>query len=74
MEVGYFEKHKPLYDSTGYFIRQDLFYKVEKEFPRIEESDIRKGVGDVKYTIIVSQCSKFIKTELEVIQELKIYD
>ena len=74
LEVGYFEKHKHLYDSKGYFIRQDLFYKIENEFPRIEEAEIRKGVGDVKYSIVVSQCSKFIKTEQEVMQGLNFYD
>lgn len=74
LDAGYFEKHKHLYDITGYFIRQDLFYKIENEFPRIEESEIRKGVGDVKYSIVVSQCSKFIKPEQEVLQGLNFYD
>ena len=68
LEVGYFEKHKHLYADKGYFIRQDLFYKVENDFPRIEESEIRKGVGDVKYSIVVSLCSGFIKEEKEVMQ------
>lgn len=70
LEGGYFEQHGQLYSNTGYFIRQDVFYKVENEFPRIEEGDIRNGVGDVKYSIVVSQCSDYIRTEEQVFQTL----
>lgn len=58
-EIGYFDLQRNLYDDIGYFIRQDVFYKVENDFPRIEENDIRIGVGDVKYSIILSQCTSF---------------
>jgi hypothetical protein len=68
LEAGYFDQHTSLYDLTGYFIRDDIFYKVENDFPRIEESDIRDGVGDVKYTIILSHCSPFALLEQEVFQ------
>lgn len=62
-EVGYFELQRSLYDVAGYFIRQDIFYKVENDFPRIQENEIRVGVGDVKYSIILSQCTPFIIAE-----------
>lgn len=67
-EVGYFDLQRKLYETIGYHIRQDLFYKVENDFPRIEENDIRTGVGDVKYTIIISQCTPFQ------ISETKVFD
>jgi hypothetical protein len=66
-EVGYFDLQRNLYESIGYHIRQDVFYKVEKDFPRIEENDLRIGVGDVKYSIILSQCESFSISESEVI-------
>lgn len=65
-EVGYFDLQRSLYDGKGYFIRHDAFYKVENDFPRIQESEIRVGVGDVKYSIILSQCTPFIIAENEV--------
>lgn len=71
-EAGYFEHHFILYDSVGYFIRQGKFYLVENEFPRIQESEIRSGVGDVKYSIIVSQCEAFIQKEESVFETLNI--
>ena len=44
------------------FFLQDLKQeeeKVENDFPRIEENDIRMGVGDVKYSIIFFLNFKF---------------
>jgi hypothetical protein len=69
-EAGYYDKHASYYQSKGYFIRQDVFYKVEKEFPRIEEKDICFGVGDVKYSIIVSNCQNYIKSDKDVFTNL----
>jgi hypothetical protein len=71
-EAGYFEQHFALYDSIGYFIRQETFYIVENEFPRIQENEIRSGVGDVKYSIILSQCEAFKQTEQSVFETLTV--
>jgi hypothetical protein len=65
-EIGYFDLQHNLYENIGYHIRKDAFYKVEKDFPRIEENDLRIGVGDVKYSIILSQCASFSVSESEV--------
>jgi hypothetical protein len=70
LEGGYFDQHREIYESAGYLVRQETYYKVENDFPRIEENEIRKGVGDVKYSIIISQCSDFIRTEQEVFQTI----
>lgn len=74
LEGGYFDQHRHLYEDVGYFIRKETFYKVENDFPRIEEKDIRKGVGDVKYSIIISQGLQYIKTEQEVFQIVSYYE
>jgi hypothetical protein len=70
LSAGYFDRQKNFYEHTGYFIRQDATYLVEQNFPRIEEVDIRDGVGDVKYSIIVSHCSDFIRTDEQVFNTL----
>jgi hypothetical protein len=69
-DVGYFEKHEELYEKTGYHVRQEKFYKVEGDFPRVQENELRNGVGDVKYSIIISQCSQYIKSENQVLDKL----
>lgn len=70
-EVGYFDLQRNLYENIGYRIRQDDYYKVENDFPRIEENDIRAGIGDVKYSIILSQCTPFVISETEVFNIVK---
>jgi len=59
-EAGYFDVHIPLYKECGYSIRQNTFYKVENDFPRIEEKDVQNGLGDIRYSIILSYCNNFI--------------
>lgn len=56
IEAGYADSHRTKYDLTGYSIRESAAFLVETDFPRIRESDIRLGVGDVKYSISVAQC------------------
>lgn len=70
IEAKYYEQHVQLYSSPGYIIRQDVFYRVQGNFPRIEEKDIRSGVGDLKYSIIISQASEYILSEKEIFKHL----
>ena len=69
-EVGYFDIHKPIYQDTGYNIRQESIYKVGGGFLRITENEIRNGVGDVKYSIVISDCLSFVRTETELFQNI----
>lgn len=53
-EANYFDVHTELYKQSGYSIRQENIYLVTKDFPRITESQVPSGVGDVRYSLIVS--------------------
>ncbi|MDG9670153.1 PD-(D/E)XK motif protein [Hahella sp. CR1] len=59
IEAGYAHSHRAKYDLTGYSIREAAAFLVGTDFPRIRESDIRIGVGDVKYSISVAQCKNY---------------
>ncbi|MBK8301981.1 MAG: PD-(D/E)XK motif protein [Pyrinomonadaceae bacterium] len=69
-EVGYFDIHKSLYQHTGYNIRQETVFKIAGDFPRITENEIRGGVGDVKYSISIADCTSFMKTDLELFDSI----
>lgn len=71
LEYGYFDAHRNLYENKGYSMRNESFYRVEGDFPRIEETDVRNGVGDVKYSIIASQCQAFLRKEEDVFKILR---
>ena len=73
LQGGYFTHHKALYDSTGYHIRQGTFYNVRGDFPRLEEKDLRAGVGEVKYSIILSNFTGYIVSESSVFENISNY-
>jgi hypothetical protein len=68
MQVGYLMDQQLLYTAFGYHIRQENYYQVNNEFPRIEEKDIRRGVGDVKYSIILSEYTDYLIEESVALQ------
>jgi hypothetical protein len=73
ISAGYFEHHKPIYKNNSFLIREEDFYIIEKDFPRIEEKDLMKGVGDVKYSIILtSETEQYRTTFIDVLQNLDL--
>lgn len=70
LKTGYFDNHISLYEEKGYFIREDVFYNVVDRFPRIQENDLMNGVGDVKYSIIVSSLDTYSVTHNSIFEKL----
>lgn len=70
LEAAYFDWQSSFYEDTGYALRSESFYEVRDDFPRIEEKDIRSGVGDVKYSIILSQHAEYLRTEEQVLSRI----
>ncbi len=70
LEAGYFDVHEHLYLETGYSIRQLNIYKVTDTFPKITESGVPAGVGDVSYSIIVGSAESWSINEEELFGNL----
>jgi hypothetical protein len=58
-EAGYLTGHESAYSGTGYAKRNVNVFKVAEGFPRIIESDVPNGVGDISYSILVAECKHF---------------
>lgn len=71
LEWGYYDIHRPLYDERGYLIRQENIYRVAGKFPRITESQIPIGVGDVKYSIVLSESEEWRIDDETLLGEIK---
>jgi hypothetical protein len=67
-DVGYLDEHKQMYESVGYEIREENVFLVGGEFPRILESELRPGVGDVRYSISIAEC-KHSSVELSALDD-----
>ena len=72
LEAGYLDVHAHLYEDRCYAKRDENIYQIKEDFPRIKENEIRNGVGDVKYTIILSHCDKYLITESQLFKTLSL--
>lgn len=70
-EAGYLDKHEPFYQDRFYQTRHENYYKIENEFPRIRENELRGGVSDVKYSIILAMCNEYLVPENQIFATLK---
>ena len=61
LQTGYVDADAWRY-TTRYAIRSQHFFDVRGNFPRIVEGDLRKGVGDVHYSILLSECEHYAVT------------
>ena len=70
LEAGYLDSDASVY-SLRFSLRSTHFYEVKDDFPRIVEGDLRRGVGDVRYSILQSECERYAITEDEARQLLR---
>jgi hypothetical protein len=66
LEAGYFDNHESFYQDRFYQIRNENYYKIKNDFPRIRENELRNGVSDVKYSIILAMCDEYLITENQI--------
>ena len=59
------------YELRHYNIKKRDFYSVTSDFPRIVQDDLRKGVHDVTYTIMLDVCGSFLISENKLLQIIK---
>lgn len=58
IEGGYLDAQSYLY-TTGFAARDVHAFEVRSGFPRILESDLIQGVGDVSYSVVLAACEPF---------------
>ena len=71
LESGFYEIHRPLYEEISYTIRQENLYHVTGNFPRITENQIPIGVGDVRYSIVLSESEEWRITQENLLSEIQ---
>lgn len=70
IEAGYLDAQRALYLNPGYAVREENFFFVARDFPRILERDLRSGVGDVHYSVAVAECRHFLASRDAVLGRL----
>ena len=74
VKAGYFNEDEGLYLAKKYKTRDCRFYRIEKDFPRIKEQELRDGVGEITYKIVLSACTDYRKPETEVLRAIQKND
>jgi len=69
--AGYLHKHRSRYNKIGYHDRNIQIFRVDDNFPRIIETDLKPGVGDVHYSIDLAVCWHFRISQEDFISELE---
>jgi len=71
LDIGYHDSQSGLYATKKYQVVGVTFFGVGGEFPRILDSELRNGVGDVEYSISASSCASYQIKKVELIEKLK---
>lgn len=69
--AGYFDEDEALYAFRAYKLRDESIYRIEGDFPRIKESDLRGGVGNLTYSVVLSACAAYRQSEATVFSTIK---
>lgn len=69
-EAGYLDKHEPLYMEQCYQIRHENYYKIRDDFPRIKESELRTGISEVRYSIVLAMCDQYLISQNQVFKTI----
>lgn len=64
--VGFLKAHRHLYEEPHYEVRALRYFDVLEGFPRIVESDLREGVGQVRYRVTLAACLAFETNQSQV--------
>ena len=59
IEAGYLDSHSELYSDTRYRHRETTFFKVTDGFPRIVARDLRGGISECSYTVLLTACAPY---------------
>lgn len=69
--AGYLDDYRNRYENRGYADRSSHIFLVNGGFPRVTESQLISGVGDVRYSINLSSCTPFSLSEEEFRSSIK---
>lgn len=67
-KYGYNEIHEDKY-TTAFSLFETKFFEVLEGFPRLLQENLPDGVGDLKYSVVVSACTPF-EIEIDILKYL----
>ena len=59
LELGYLDAQAARYEGRRRTVRREYTYEIQREFPRITESMLPDGIGDVSYALDLNACAPY---------------
>lgn len=59
LERGWLDGFDARYDGRRWTVRQEFTYRIRPDFPRLVESELPLGVGDVNFALSLAACEQF---------------
>ncbi len=66
LAAGYLDRHEQLYENVAYVVRSHHAFHVRDGFPRLTETALPPGVGDLAYSVALSNCMPFLVEDEEI--------
>ena len=60
LERGWLDGCAMRYDGRRWTVRQEFTYRIRPNFPRLVESELPLGVGDVNFALSLAACEQFV--------------
>ncbi len=74
LSIGYYDSDKDLYMNRQYLIRNEKYYIIQNEFPRIKAMELRHGVSNLRYSINTQECIAYTISENELLNTIQQYE
>ena len=74
LDRGWVDVYASRYEKRRWTVRDEMTYRVRAGFPRIVESDVVAGVGDISYLISLAACSTYAVNVSEMLASLLSID
>jgi hypothetical protein len=71
LDVGYLEADAPRYENRRFTLRREHTFRVRPGFPRLVESILPSGVGDVSYALSLAACEPFTTSVDDMLKKLR---
>lgn len=67
LDARYLAVDVPRYENRRFTIRDEKSFRVRHGFPRLVESDMSVGIGDVSYSLSLAACDPFSETTADML-------
>jgi hypothetical protein len=71
LDLGYLDADAPHFESRRFALRTEHIFHVRQNFPRILESALAPGVGDVSYALSLAACGSFAVSASSMISSIQ---